>query len=242
MDLETLLEGTDISQEFKDKAKVLFESAVNTKVSQLVEEKEKEFATLIEEKDAEYKQYVEKQLEETVDKLDEYLDYVVSEWYEENKIAIESGTKLELAESLFSGLKVLFVEHNIDVPDEKVDVVSGLEESLKEANDKLNEQIELNASMHKSIKEFKRAAIISEACKGMIDTKAEKLKQLSETVSFDDEDSFRKKLEVLKSTTLNEAKETPVVEKLPETAPVSGHKPEDNMSAYIKAISRVQKF
>ena len=91
MDLETLLEGTDISQEFKDKAKVLFESAVNTKVSQLVEEKEKEFATLIGEKDAEYKQYVEKQLEEAVDKLDEYLDYVVSEWYEENKIAIEYG-------------------------------------------------------------------------------------------------------------------------------------------------------
>lgn len=242
MDFETLIEGADLSEDFKTKTKVLFESAVNTKVAHLVEQKEQEFMKLVEEKDSEYKKYVEEQLEETTNKLDEYLDYVVSEWFSDNKLAIESGTRLELAESLFSGLKTLFVEHNIDVPEDKVDALSTMEESLKETTSKLNEQIEVNASMFRSLKDLKRTVALTEATRGLIDTKAERLKQLAETVSFEDDESFRRKLDVLKTTALNEVAKDEIT-KLPESSAIPGtiiesKLPSADMEIYVKALSR----
>lgn len=198
-----MFEGMDLSEEFKNKASLVFEAAVNeaatAKANAIVEEKT---ATLT----AELQEQAEATVETMVENLDAYLDYVVEEWMRENELAIEAGIKVEMAESLMDGLRGLFEEHNIAVDEETVDVVASLEEELEEvkafANDRINENVELA----KEIAGHRAAKIFDEMSEGMTMTQVERLKVLSEKLDFSDIEEYTANLETLKESFFAEDK------------------------------------
>lgn len=228
-----------LSEEFKEKAVTIFEAAVVSKVNEQLEKYVVEIDTEIE---------VEKQRlkEEIVNQIDEYLDYVVENWMEENKLAVESGIKSEITEGFISGLKDLFVENYIDIPDDKVDVVEELASRADELEERLNSEIEKNVAMKTEIEEFVKTQLVAEASESLTETQKEKFKVLAESVEFVNEDNYVRKLETLKDSyfTSDESKAAvsdfddaePLDEEVNPSRPVN---PE--MSAYVTTISRTLK-
>jgi len=192
-DVEALVEGEELSEEFKEKAAHIFEAAVKSKIRSEVERITDESA---EQKDQE----IETFKEEMTEKVDNYLNYVVDEWTKENELAIERGLKGEIAEDFISGLKQLFEDHYIDVPDEKYDVLEAQSEKISELEEKLNEAIEKNVVAKTSNDELVREQVISEVSDDLADTEIEKFKSLTQDVEFSDEESFREKLDTLKES------------------------------------------
>ena len=196
-DVNALLEGENLSEEFKQKATTIFEAAVMTRIEVIAEEVEKQ---LVEQ----FESAVEEIKEELAGKVDEYLNYMVNEWMEQNELAIENGLRSEIAEDFISGLKNLFTEHYIDIPEDKVDVVSQMAEKVAELEDALNEQINKGIALTKELNEQKKVEAVYEACEGLTQTQVEKLKSLAEGVEFTTEDEFASKLEILKSSYFKE--------------------------------------
>lgn len=198
-----MFDGMDLSEEFKTKATLVFEAAVNAaateKADAIVEEK---VSALSEE----MQEQVEATVETMVENLDSYLDYVVEEWMQENELAIEAGIKVEMAESLMDGLRGLFEEHNIAVDDEVVDVVAGLEEELEEVKEFANDRINENVALQKEIAAFRAAKVFDEMSEGMTLTQVERLKTLSEKLDFADINEYTANLETLKESFFSEAK------------------------------------
>ena len=192
-DVEALVEGEELSEEFKEKAAHIFEAAVKSKIRSEVERITEESA---EQKDQE----IETFREEMTEKVDNYLNYVVDEWTKENELAIERGLKGEIAEDFISGLKQLFEDHYIDVPDEKYDVLEAQSEKISELEEKLNEVIEKNVIAKTSNDELVREQVISEVSDDLADTEIEKFKSLTQDVEFSGEESFREKLDTLKES------------------------------------------
>ena len=190
-DIEALVADEDLSEEFKTKARTIFEAAVATKVKEKVTEVETQY----EEKTAEA---VEEIKEDLTEKVDSYLNYVAESWVEENELAIERGLKSELTEDFINGLKQLFEEHYVEVPEDKFDVVEELAARLDDQEDKLNEEVAQNISLSQDIEELKREKIVSEASKDLADSELEKLKELTEDVDFEDEEKFLEKVSTLK--------------------------------------------
>jgi hypothetical protein len=201
-----MFDGMDLSEEFKNKATLVFEAAVNASAAEkaqvIAEEK-------VAELEAEMNESITATVETMVENLDSYLDYVVEEWMKENELAIESGIKVDMAESLMDGLRGLFEEHNIEVDDEIVDVVAGLEEELDEIKEFANERINENVELAKEIAAFKAAKVFDEMSEGMTLTQRERLKTLSEKLDFQDIDEYTSNLETLKESFFSESK--PVV-------------------------------
>jgi hypothetical protein len=240
-DLDLMLEGHDLTEEFKAEASVLFEAAVNLRVTELREEIEAEYETQLEENMAELTATLEEQ-------IDSYLSYVAEEWVAENEVAIESSLKNELSESFIEGLHNLFAEHYIDVPAAKVDVVAEMAARVDELEGQLNEQINENIELCEAVQEFAGEEIFSEMCDGLAVSQQEKFRTLTEGVSFDgNEEEYRAKLGIIRekyfkvtapANTLNE--EVELVEEASidhESAAVMT--PE--MAHYAQAISRTQK-
>ena len=190
-DVEALVEGEELSEEFKEKAAHIFEAAVKSKIRSEVQR-------IVDETESEKDKEIEVFVEEMTEKVDNYLNYVVEEWTKENELAIERGLKGEIAEDFISGLKQLFEDHYIDVPDEKYDVLEAQSEKISELEDKLNEAIQKNVKFKTSNNELVREQIIVEVSDDLADTEAEKFKTLTQDVEFSDENSFREKLDTLK--------------------------------------------
>tara|TARA_Y100000004_G_scaffold41794_1_gene45602 strand:- start:1006 stop:2271 length:1266 start_codon:yes stop_codon:yes gene_type:complete len=189
--------GEDLSEEFKEKAKEIFESAVKSKV---VEEVNKRVSQIEEEYLQEIEESTKTFQNEMVEKVDNYLNYVVSEWMEDNKLAVEKGIKTELTDDFMNGLRNLFKEHYIDIPEEKVDIVDDLFDKVEDLEVKLNEEIDKNIKLKQSLAEAKKDEILNDVCDDLADTQKEKISSLSEGVEFDSEEQYKAKLNLLKES------------------------------------------
>lgn len=229
-DVSALVNGEEISEEFKEKASTIFEAAVKSKLRSEVERIESA-------KVQEVAEEVNRVQTELTEKVDAYMGYVVEEWMKENEIAIERGLKGEIAEDFISGLKSLFEEHYIDVPDEKYDILGSQSEKIDGLEAKLNEQIEKSAELKKQNNQLVRESVFAEVSSDLADTEAEKFKSLAEDVDFTDEDSFRSKLDTLKESYFPKA--TTVAESVDsESESSESYDTTGAMSAYMSAISK----
>jgi len=192
-DVEALVEGEELSEEFKEKAATVFEAAVKSRIRSEIERMEEGYAVSLEEATDTIK-------EELSTKVDDYLGYVVEQWMQENELAIERGLKGEIAEDFIAGLKQLFEDHYIDVPDEKYDVLEAQAEKITELEEKLNDIIEENVEKKKVVESLSRERAIAEACYDLAETETEKFTSLVEDVEFTDEESFAEKLSTLKES------------------------------------------
>jgi len=224
----------DLSEEFKEKAATVFESAVNSKVKEIAESMEAEIKEINE-------QDVAKHKEDLTEKVDSYLSYVVEEWMKENEIALERGIKGEIAEDFITGLKKLFAEHYIDVPDERYNVLEDQAAKIESLEKKLNEQIEKNVELNKDNAEKTRTEIMSEVANGLADTAKEKFAKLAEEIEWSDADSFKTKCETIKESYFGAKEE--VKDSLHDVAAEDGASNEDlskAMAAYTAAISKTK--
>ena len=231
--VEALVNGEgDLSEEFKRKAATVFEAAVKSKVRTEIERLEDEYESKLSEN-------VESATEEMVEKVDTYLNYVTEEWMKENEIAVERGLKGEIAEDFISGLKQLFEDHYIDVPDEKYDILEAQSEKISELEGKLSETIEKNVSLKDNNAKLVREQVISEVSEDLADTEVEKFKSLTEDVDYSDEESFREKLDTLKENYFpkQSVAEAETVDDV-ETGTAQDVDLSPSMDAYTAAIGR----
>ena len=231
--VEALVNGEgDLSEEFKRKAATVFEAAVKSKIRTEVERLEEEYESKLNEN-------VESATEEMVEKVDTYLNYVTEEWMKENEIAVERGLKGEIAEDFISGLKQLFEDHYIDVPDEKYDILEAQSEKISELEGKLSETIEKNVSLKDNNAKLVREQVISEVSEDLADTEVEKFKSLTEDVDYSDEESFREKLDTLKENYFpkQSVAEAETVDDV-ETGTAQDVDLSPSMDAYTAAIGR----
>lgn len=232
-DVAALTDGENLSEEFKQKAATIFESAVKAKLVDEIEKLEADYDKKVEKKKDEVK-------EEIVDKVDAYLNYVVESWMKDNELAIEKGLRNEITEEFIGGLKNLFETHYINVPQEKYDVLENQSAEINSLKDKLNESIEKNIELNQKINEFAREDIISDVASDLAETESEKLKGLAENIEYKDAGSFRKSVETLKNSYYPKAKakdtESNVVAENNQTVDLS-----ESMAAYTAAISKQGK-
>jgi len=200
-DLDALFTGEELTEDFKEKASVIFESAISMRVETLREEIEAESAAQLEEDKEEFR-------EELSSKMDDYLSYVVEEWMKENELAIERGLKGDIAESFMTGLKGLFEDHYISVPDDKYDLIEGLYEKITGLETKLDEQFQKNTELNKDAMVSRCINVFNEVAEGLTETETEKLQSLAEGLEYESEDQFRDKLSVLRENYFNNVSET----------------------------------
>jgi hypothetical protein len=204
-DVDALFNGEEgFSEEFRQKAETIFEAAVMTRVKSELARIEEEYQTQLAEQ-------VDQVKEGLVEKVDGYLDYVVEQWMEQNEIALESGMKSDILESFVGGLKGLFEEHYIDVPEEKYDVLGEMEQHIATLEDKLNETTEKNVELNKAIDEMARQKTIEETAAGLTDTEVEKFKGLAEELSYEDQETFKTKLQTIRENYFGEKKTSSTV-------------------------------
>ena len=240
-DVKALFGEEDLSEEFKEKAATIFETAVVTKINEHIEN----YKSTINESFAEDTQAIKDELSE---KMDTYLDYVVEEWAKDNELAIEQGLKAELTEDFMSGLKNLFEDHYIDIPETKVDVVEELAAKNEELQSQLNAEMEKNMEAKKAIEENDQQKIIDEVTEGLAETQKEKFQTLAEGVEFKDKESFQKKLSIIKESYFSVDNDKEVAdlvgetdEPLDEEAKPEGSSLDPKMAGYAAAISRSLK-
>ena len=197
-DVDALLSGENLSEEFKDKATTIFEAAVIARTQAVMEEIEQ---ALFEE----FEVAVEEIKEDLATKVDDYLNYMVEEWIKENEIAIQSGLKAEIVEDFITGLKGLFEKHYIDIPEDKVDVVEELTTKVEELEDSLNEEINASVQLKKELNEHKKFEAIYTACEGLTQTQVEKMKTLAEGVEFTTDEEYAEKLVTLRTSYFTES-------------------------------------
>ena len=233
-DVNALLGGEELSEEFREKAKTVFEAALQSKVNQLAEDMQAKFdEKLVEE--------IESTKSELAERVDAYLEYVSEEWFVENELAIEHGLKTELTESFLGGMKSLFEEHYVQIPDDKYDVLESMVEKLDDMETKLNEQIEKNISLNGRLGESVASGILDQVSDGLAATQKEKLASLSESVEFESEGQYRDKLETLKESYFPGNTPKATGETISETVDVSQGDVSGSMASYLKTLHAVAK-
>ena len=235
-DVEALTEGEELSEEFKEKAATVFEAAVKSKMRSEVERISEAYQT---EKDQEMEAFKD----ELTEKVDTYLNYVVEEWSKENELAIERGLKGEIAEDFISGLKQLFEDHYIDVPDEKYDVLEAQSDKIAELEDRLNEEIQKNVDISQTNSELVREQVIAEVSEDLADTEIEKFKELTNDVEFSDEESFKEKVSTIKESYFPKSTTSSVGTYIDDEQGSTAQDVDttDAMKRYMSAISRDHK-
>ena len=236
-DVNALFGGEDLSEEFKEKAKLVFETALNAKVSEVKEALEAKYSETLEERIAEEKSALS-------ERVDNYLEYVADEWFTENALAIEQGLKTDMTESFLSGMKSLFEEHYVTIPDDKYDVLESMVEKLDDMETKLNEQIEKNVSLNSRLGESVANGILESVSEGLASTQKEKLASLSESVEFDGEESYREKLETLRESYFSSKAKSPTAKSDTISEGVDSADAPDvsnSMAAYMKSLSAFKK-
>jgi len=236
-DINALVEGEELSEEFKEKAATIFEAAINSKISGIKEQLTASYEEKLVEEVASIK-------EELKDRVDSYLEYVADEWIAENQLAVEAGLKEEMTESFISGMKSLFEEHYVTIPEEKYDVIESMVDKLDEMEGKLNEQIEKNIALNKRLAESVSDVVFADVTEGLAQTQKDKLAGLVDNVEFESETAYREKLNTLKesyfptqkaqrNTTENLTEETGSTDYTSSVSP--------SMEAYLKTLTRVSK-
>ncbi len=235
-DVDALVAGEELSEEFRQRAATIFEAAVTARVNDEVKALQEAFETTLTEE-------VEKVQTELAEKVDDYLSYAAETWMKENALQIEHGIKTEMAESFFNGLKGLFLEHNFTVPEEKFNLLDGMAGELNDMEAKLNEQIDANVALNKRVGEFVKMEIVNECAVGLAETQKEKLASLAEGVEFETEEDFRKKIETIKESYFTRKAETAsAVEPTEEVSePLVEETTSGSMSKYVDAIARWSK-
>ena len=234
-DVAALTEGEELSEEFKEKAATIFEAAVVSRLNEELEKVHEEYAKGLAEEITGIKT-------ELAEKVDEYLTYAVQSWIDDNKLAVDSGLKSEIAESVVDGLKKVFVENHIEVPEEKTDIINEMASELDSMETKLNKEIEKNVGLAASVAGFVRNGIVNEISEGLATSEKEKLASLAEGVEFEDEESFRKKVETLKESYFSGKSATANAETIAEDVqPIVDTDMTDSMSKYVDAIRRWTK-
>ena len=236
-DIEALVGDADLSEEFKQKAATIFEAAINSKVNAEKERLQSEYDTKFEEE-------ISKSKSELTEKVDSYLNYVVEEWMKENKLALERGIKGEIAEDFIGGLKKLFEDHYIDVPDEKYDVLEDQASKIEDLEKKLNEEIEKNVEMNKVNGGYKRQEIIDEHSKDLADTAKEKFDSLVEGVEYSSEEDFATKVKTIKESYFEQKAEKSAdsvdIDDVAVGDETSNEDLSNAMAAYTNAISKTK--
>ena len=236
-DLNALISGEELSEAFQEKARTIFEAAIKTKISELKEELKVEYEqSLVEE--------VNVIRTELTERTDSYLEYVADEWISENQLAVEHGLKTEMTESFLEGMKGLFEDHYVTIPEEKYDVLNSMVEKLDEMEDKLNEQINKNVALNKRLSESAADVILADVSEGLAVSQKDKLNSLAENVEFDSEDKYREKLETLRESYFPANPGTPKdkPENLSEgTASEPQKQVSSSMEAYMQSFGRMSK-
>ena len=239
-DLKALIEGEELSEEFQDKARVIFETAIKTKVEEIKEELQESYAAALVEE-------LETIKGGLIERVDSYLEYVSDEWMQENALQVEAGLKTEMTESFLEGMKGLFEEHYVTIPEEKYDVLNSMVDKLDEMEGKLNEQIERNVALNRRLAESTADVIFADVTEGLADTQKEKLATLAENVEFESESDYREKLGTLKESYFpTKSTSTPksTSENLSEevsTDEVASQEVNPQMQAYLGMLSRAAK-
>jgi len=237
-DMTAMFKGADLTEEAQEKIQTVFEAAVVSKVNEIVEK----FAI---ENESDLEVTSAQLTEELTEKVDGYLDYVVQEWVQENKLAIENGVKADMVESFLKGMKDLFEEHYVDIPEEKVDVVEELIAKVDELEGKLNEETDKNVELLGKVKDFEKETVFAEKTGDLSDTQVEKLRGLAEGIDFVSEEDFSKKIDMLKSQYFDIDEETVSVVVDDENDPISLEEevsgPTGAMAVYMNAISKSAK-
>ena len=234
-DVNALLGGEELSEEFKAKAKTIFETALKTKVAEVRKLLEQQYAEKLGEEIIEAKDAL-------AERVDSYLEYVADEWFTENQLAVENGLKEELTQSFLGGMKSLFEEHYVQIPEDKYDVLESMVEKLDDMESKLNEQIEKNINLNKRLAESVAHGILDEVSEGLASTQKEKLASLAESVEFESENNYREKLETLKQSYFAQ-KSSPTVktETLSEGLDATPESTTGSMAAYLKTLQSFNK-
>ena len=234
-DLNALIDGEELSEEFQEKARTIFEAAIRTKVSEIKEELKAQFEEQVVEQVAEIRS-------ELTERTDAYLEYVTDEWVEENQLAIEAGLKTEMTDSFITGMRSLFEDHYVTIPEEKYDVLNNMVEKLDDMEDKLNEQINKNVALTKRLSESTADVILADVSEGLALSQKEKLASLAENVEFDSEEKYREKLETLKESYFKESgvkrSHTETISEGMEKAPKATS---SLMETYLATMGRVSK-
>ena len=237
-DLTALLEGEELSEEFQNKARTIFEAAIKTKISEVKSELQEQYEKTIVEEVASVKA-------ELAERVDAYLEYVSDEWMSENKLAVEAGLKTEMTDSFLTGMKSLFEDHYVTIPEEKYDVLNSMVEKLDEMEGKLNEQINKNVALNKRLAESTSDVILADVSEGLAVTQKDKLASLAESVEFDGEDNYREKLVTLRNSYFpaNPGAPKKQTENLSEGAETGHQQPAvtGSMESYLNAIRRSVK-
>ena len=235
-DIDALVSGENLTEEFKEKAATIFEAAVTNRVKA-------EVARIDEAYEQKLNEHVEQIKEGLVEKVDGYLDYVVEQWFEQNEIALESGMKSEVLEGFIGGLKTLFAEHYIDVPEEKFDVLGALEEEVAELQTKLDEQFESNVALNKELAGYQKTQLTAQLAEGLVDTDKEKFFALVEELSFDDAASFEKKAQTIRESYFTNKATTTVVNSIVTDEPVIIAEEKiipSNMKSYLSVLDNLK--
>ena len=237
-DVNALLGGEDLSEDFKAKAKTIFETAINAKVAEVKEALEAEYQEKLDEE-------IETAKESLAERVDSYLEYVADEWFEENQLAVENGLKTEMTESFLEGMKGLFEEHYVQIPEDKYDVLESMVEKLDDMETKLNEQIEKNINLNNRLGESVADGILGDVSEGLASTQKEKLASLAESVEFESETEYREKLETLKESYFTSKPNSPSskTETLSEGVDNAEGVGEisNSMNAYIRSLGNTLK-
>jgi hypothetical protein len=234
-DVNALLIGEELSEDFKEKAKMIFEAALKSKVNEVRESLEEQYAAALLEE-------VEEIKEQFQERVDSYLEYVADEWFAENALAIEQGLKTEMTESFLSGMRELFEAHYVSIPEDKYNVLESMVEKLDDMETKLNEQIEKNVFLNKRLAESVADGILDQVSEGLAATQKEKLASLAESVEFESEEEYREKLEMLKESYFPTNKSLRAnTESLSEQVDSSSEEISGTMAAYLKTLQAVAK-
>jgi hypothetical protein len=240
-DIEAIVNGEDLSEDFKTKASTIFEAAVSAKVLSEVNSRIDELETNYKKEITEAK---EEHLSAVTEKVDGYLNYVTEEWMKENELAVEKGIRSELVEDFMTGLKNLFTEHYIDIPEEKVDLVDDLFEKVEELEQKLDESINTSVDIKKELAEYKKAETLREVSEDLADTEKEKLGKLADGIDFEDKSQYSEKLEVIKENYFPKQQSETITEELENTEEeqnISESTTDPIMSKYASALTRLNK-
>jgi len=229
-DVAALLEGTELSEEFAEKAKTIFEAAVKAKISE-------EYDRLVEHFAAELDKQVDAAKAELSEEVNGTVNYAIGQWMEQNQVAIDRGIRNEITEDFIAGLKGLFEEHYIAIPDEKVDVVEGMAESIREMEERLDEQVKANVKLQNRLNETAKLNILNTVSEGLADTQKEKLAALAEGVEFVSEEEFSRKVKTIKESYFKESA-APVSEVADETPVEGAEEVSPVMAQYLQALNR----
>ena len=229
-DIKAVLSGADLDEEFQKKATTVFEAAVSAKVSEKV-------ASLKETAETRIGEELEKIKEEFAGRVENFLSYACEEWMTENELAIESGLRSEVTEAFMEGLKKLFIESNINIPDESLDVVADMSEKLDEMETRLNEQIEKNVGLHEQVGNYRKNEILNEYSRGLAEVQKDKFTSLAEAVEFKSEETYREKLGQIKESYFG-AKTPEVAEEISTDEPAKVESISESMSAYVQQLAK----